>query len=81
MRYDANVRAKKGEESEQVELTEKQIKILEKIRERGKITNKDLRSMFKISRQAIVKELLKLIDAKLISLVGRGRGAYYKITD
>ena len=72
---------KKGEELGQIELTEKQIKILEKIRERGKVTNKDLRSMFKISRQAIVKELLKLIDAKLISLVGRGRSAYYKIAN
>ncbi len=72
---------KKGEEVEQIELTEKQIKILEKIREKGKVTNKDLRSMFKISRQAIVKELSKLIDANLINLIGKGRGAYYKIAE
>jgi Fic family protein len=69
---------KKGEEAGQVELTQRQIKILEKIKEKGKITNKDLRSMFKISRQAIVKELSKLIDAKLINLVGKGRGAFYQ---
>jgi Fic family protein len=62
---------------EQIELTEKQIKILEKINEKGKITNQDLRAMFKISRQAILKEISKLLEAKLIKLVGKGRGAYY----
>ncbi|MCX5680265.1 MAG: HTH domain-containing protein [Candidatus Omnitrophica bacterium] len=71
---------RKGEKAEQIELTEKQIKILEMIREKEKITNKDLRLMFKISRQAIVKELSKLIDARLINLVGKGRGAYYEGT-
>lgn len=63
---------------EQIELTERQITILEKIREKGKITNKDLRKEFKISRQAILKEISKLINAKLIELVGSGRGAYYR---
>jgi Fic family protein len=63
----------------QIELTKKQIQILEKIKEKGKITNKDLRMMFKISRQAILKEISKLIDSKLIKLVGKGRGAYYKM--
>lgn len=68
----------KVEKSEQIELTQKQIKILEKIQKTGKVTNKDLREMFKISRQAILKEISKLIEAKLIELVGKGRGAYYK---
>jgi len=71
----------KPEEREQIELTEKQIKILERIREKGKITNSDLRLMFKVSRQAILKEVAKLIDAKLIKLLGKGRGAYYKIIE
>lgn len=69
----------KADEAEQIELTEKQIKILERIKEKGRITNKDLRGMFKISRQAILKEVSKLIDAKLIQLVGKGRGAYYRM--
>ncbi len=69
----------KLEEAEQIELTEKQIKILETIREKSRITNKDLREMFKISRQAILKEISKLIDAGLIQLVGKGRGAYYRM--
>lgn len=65
----------------QIELTQKQIQILEKIKEKGKITNKDLREMFKVSRQAILKEISKLIDARLIELIGKGRGAYYKMVE
>ncbi|MBL7196905.1 MAG: Fic family protein [Candidatus Omnitrophica bacterium] len=71
----------KIEEGERIELTQKQIKILERIKEKNKVTNKDLRDMFGITRQAILKEISKLIDAKLIVLVGKGRGAYYKISD
>jgi predicted HTH transcriptional regulator len=66
---------------ERIELTQKQTKILERIQEKGKVSNKDLRGMFGISRQAILKEIYKLIDAKLIELVGKGRNAYYKISD
>lgn len=61
-----------------IELTHKQIKILELIKEKGKVTNKDLRTIFGISRQAMLKEISKLIDAKLIDLVGKGRSAYYR---
>jgi len=71
---------RKDEEAEQIELTDKQIKILEKIKEKGRIANKDLRGMFKISRQAILKEMSKLIDAKLVQLAGKGRGAYYRMS-
>jgi Fic family protein len=68
-------------EDERIELTQKQIKILERIKEKGRVTNKDLRDMFGITRQAMLKEISKLINAKLIELVGRGRSAYYKFTD
>lgn len=71
----------KIEEGERIELTQKQIKILERIQEKGKVSNKDLRDMFGVTRQAILKEITKLIDAKLIELVGKGRNAYYKISD
>jgi len=66
---------------EKIELTQKQIKILEQIKAKGKVTNKDLRDIFGITRQAILKEISKLIDAKLIKLVGKGRNAHYKISD
>ncbi len=68
-------------EGERFELTNRQIKILERIKEKGKTTNKDLRDMFGITRQAILKEIHKLIGVKLIELVGRGRSAYYKVSE
>lgn len=71
----------KIEDGERIELTQKQIKILERIKERGKVSNKELRDMFGITRQAMLKEISKLVDAKLIELVGKGRSAYYKISD
>lgn len=61
----------------QIELTPRQVRILEKIKESGKITNKDLRPMLNISRQAILKEVSKLTEAGIIKLMGKGRGAYY----
>ena len=71
----------KIEEGERIELTQKQVKILERIQKKGKVSNKDLRDIFGITRQGILKEIAKLIDAKLIDLVGKGRNAYYKISD
>lgn len=69
----------KIEKAEQIELTSRQIKILERIRQKGSISNKELRAMFKISRQAILKEISKLVYARIVELVGKGRGAYYRI--
>ncbi len=66
--------------ADQIELTPRQVKILEKIKGNGKITNRDLRSMFNISRQAILKEISKLVEVGIIKLVGKGRGAYYVAT-
>ncbi|UCD15432.1 MAG: Fic family protein, partial [Candidatus Omnitrophota bacterium] len=71
----------KIEKEERIELTQKQIKILERIKKKGKVSNKDLRDMFGITRQAMLKEISKLIEAKLIELVGKGRNAYYKISE
>lgn len=65
---------------DQIELTPRQVKILEKIKGNGRITNRDLRSMFNISRQAILKEISKLVEVGIIKLVGKGRGAYYVAT-
>lgn len=46
-----------------------------------KVSNKELRDMFGITRQAMLKEIAKLLDAKLIELVGKGRNAYYRMSD
>ena len=67
--------------AEQIELTQKQIKILEKIKEKGRAANKDLRDMFAVSRQAILKEVSKLVGADIIELIGKGRGAYYRMKE
>jgi len=71
----------KLEEDQRIELTQKQIKILKRIQEKSKVSNKELREMFGITRQAMLKEISKLIDAKLVELIGKGRNAYYKISD
>ncbi|MFH1904148.1 MAG: Fic family protein [bacterium] len=65
--------------AEQLELTSRQIEILERIKVKGRITNKELRANFNISRQAMLKEISKLIDADIIELAGKGRGAYYRM--
>lgn|GEM_PF-1401577 len=78
MKFDIFTSAK---EWEWIELTSKQVKILGKVRENGKITNKELRIMLCVSRQAVLKEISKLADAGLIELVGNGRNAYYRFKD
>lgn len=67
--------------STQLELTQRQIKILERIKDKGGVSNKDLQAIFKISRQAILKEISKLIGMELIKLIGKGRGAHYRINE
>ena len=64
-------------EKGQIALTERQMKIIEFIHDNGKITSGDAAEMFKISRQAALKEMSKLVDAGVLRPVGRGRGAHY----
>jgi len=61
----------------QIALTPKQIQIVELINANGKVTNKDLQGLFKISAQAVHKELTKLVDLKVIKPVGEGRALHY----
>lgn len=61
----------------QITLTEKQMKIVEFINQNGRITNRDLRSMFKISDESARKEINKLVDLGIIKSEGKGRGLYY----
>ncbi len=71
---------KKALEKVQIALTTRQMKIVEYINVNGKVTNKDLREIFKISAQAVHKELTKLIELKVIRPKGKGRSLYYVIT-
>jgi predicted HTH transcriptional regulator len=61
----------------QIALTPKQMEIVEYINIHGKVTNKNLRELFKISAQAVHKELTKLMGLKVIKPVGEGRALHY----
>jgi predicted HTH transcriptional regulator len=68
-------KAKRG----QIALTERQMRIVEFINQNGKITNKDIRGMFRISPQAVHKEIMKLVKLDVITPVGKGRGLSYQL--
>ncbi len=68
---------KKTIEQSQIVLTSRQIKIVEQITSKGKVTNKELREIFHVSAQAAHKELTKLVNLKVIKPVGKGRAIHY----
>lgn len=63
----------------QIALTEKQMRLVEFVNRQGKITNKDVRTLFRISSQAAHKELTKLIQMGVIKTTGRGRSLSYEL--
>ena len=66
-------KAKKG----QIALTERQMKIVERINNHGYITNKTIREMFKLSDEGALKEIKKLLSLGVIRSEGRGRNVKY----
>jgi Fic family protein len=73
------VSSKRKNGQEQIALTPKQMQIVEFINANGKITNKDLRGLFKISAQAVHKELAKIVKLKIIKPAGKGRALHYTL--
>lgn len=69
----------KKESKGQIALTEKQMKIMENIISNGQITSGEIQKMFKISRQAAHKEIIKLTGINLIEQKGAGKAIYYVI--
>ena len=63
----------------QIQLTDRQMKIIEYIQANGQITTGNMAEMFKITRQAALKEINKLVESGIIKLEGKGRGAHYII--
>lgn len=61
----------------QIALTEKQMKIMEKVVANGRITSGEIQEMFKISRQAVHKELKKMVELGVIEPKGEGKSIYY----
>jgi Fic family protein len=64
-------------EKGQVALTQRQMKIVEKIIQNNKISIGDVSKEFGITRQAALKEMNKLVKLHVVKLKGKGRGAYY----
>ncbi|MEA1907423.1 MAG: Fic family protein [Euryarchaeota archaeon] len=61
----------------QIALTERQMRIVEWMMEKGKITNRDVRGIFEISNRAALDEISKLLELGVIKQVGRGRSVHY----
>ncbi|MHC2993969.1 MAG: Fic family protein [Candidatus Atribacteria bacterium] len=61
----------------QIALTERQMKIIEFINQNGKITNRDVRKMFKLSNRAALDEINKLIELQILKSQGKGRALHY----
>ena len=61
----------------QIALTERQMKIVERINNHGYITNKTIREMFKLSDEGALKEIKKLLSLGVIRSEGRGRNVKY----
>ncbi len=61
----------------QIALTERQMRIVEKINQNEKITVGDVSKEFRITRQAALKQMNKLAGLKVVKLKGKGRGAFY----
>jgi Fic family protein len=66
-------KAKKG----QIALTERQMQIVEFINKNGRIANRDMQKMFRISDRAVLKEIRKLVDLEVVRPVGQGRSLHY----
>lgn len=61
----------------QIALTERQMRIVDFLNLNGKITNKDVRKMFKLSDEGALKEIKKLVKLEVIKSEGKGRASHY----
>jgi Fic family protein len=65
------------EKKGQIPLNERQMKIVEKIIENGKITNRDIQKMFNLSHSSAFDELKKMLDLEVIEMIKQGRSTHY----
>lgn len=63
----------------QVSLSKRQMQIVEIINRQSSITNREVQKLYRISAQAAHKEMRKLVDQKVVRLVGKGRNASYQL--
>lgn len=69
--------AKRKQEKGQIALTERQMRIVEKIHTEGRITNRNVREMFRLSDEGALKEIRKLEKLGVIKSEGKGRSVIY----
>ena len=65
------------EKKRKIPLNERQMKILEKIIEKGKIANRDVQEMFGLSHSTAFDELQKLLKLEVVEIKGKGRSTHY----
>jgi len=61
----------------QIALTERQMKIIERIHDQGQITNREIREMFDLSNRVALDEINKLMDLGVVRSEGQGRTTHY----
>jgi len=61
----------------QIALTERQMKIVERIVSNGSISNREIREMFNLSNRGALDEIEKLIHLEVIRKKGEGRSIIY----
>ena len=61
----------------QIVLTERQMRIIEFINQNGKVSNRDVREMFKLSNRAALDEINKLIELQALKSQDKGRVLHY----
>ena len=71
---------KRKQSKGQIALTERQMRIVERIHDYRYITNKTIREMFKLSDEGALKELKRLLSLGVIKSEGRGRNIRYLLT-
>jgi len=64
-------------ETGHIALTERQMRIVEFLNQNVRITNQNVREMFKISDRSALKEIRKLVDLEVIKSEGKGRSLCY----
>lgn len=63
--------------TKQIALGYKQIKIVEFLQKEGRITNRQIKDLLKVSHQTAYKILQSLLKDKVIKRIGKGRTTYY----
>ena len=65
----------------QVDLTERQLKILVYVEEHGRIANRELRNLVQLSNASAYHELTTLVESGLLKKCGKARGTYYTLVN